>query len=337
VQEHEDRLAIVERDLEAVTRLFEMGYKSPGDMAEAKLNALRARSALARQQAKRRELVEYEHEQSTLRMTGKVQSADRAVVQVAQDNEAYLAQAKSWMESSARTLEREEDRLARYRAQLDKCKIYAPQDGMVAYAVESDRWGSSSTIAEGVAVRERQHLLSIPDLKHAQVKTAVHESVVDRVKAGMNATVRVEAFPNRQFDATVKSVSVLPNPGGWLSSDAKVYDTLVVIDEQVEHLKPGMTAVVELYIDHLYDVVCVPVQALIQRGAETWCYVARDNQIQKQPVDLGLTNDRLVEVRSGLDAGDTVVLNADAVLEMESDATYTIAPDTSREVEASLH
>ena len=44
-------------------------------------------------------------------------------------------------------------------------------------------------------------------------------------------------------------MAVLPDPGGWLSSDTKVYKTVVTIDEEVDQIKPGMTAVVEIHID----------------------------------------------------------------------------------------
>ena len=59
--------------------------------------------------------------------------------------------------------------------------------------------------------------MTIPDLKHMQVKTAVHESVVDRVKMGLTATIRLDAFPDRIYRGEVESVAVLPDPGGWLA------------------------------------------------------------------------------------------------------------------------
>ena len=156
------------------------------------------------------------------------------------------------LEGIRRTVaETEEERLARYREQLDKCKIYSPQDGMVAYYVEAITGDNPSTIKAGTAVRNRQPLMSIPDLTHMQVKTAVHESVVDRVKPGLTADIRLDAFPDRVYHGTVESVAVLPDPGNWLSSDTKVYETIVTIDEEVEQLKPGMTAVVEIHMDYL--------------------------------------------------------------------------------------
>jgi HlyD family secretion protein len=163
-----------------------------------------------------------------------------------------------------------------------------------------------------------------------QVKTSVHESVVDRVRVGMAADIRLDAFPELRYAGTVKAVAVLPDQGGWLSSDTKVYETIVVIDQEVDQVKPGMTAVVELFVDHVEDILAVPVQALLQRGGETWCYVADGARMRRQVVTLGQTNDKFVEIRSGLVAGDRVVLNPSAIVQHDAEAEEPIAPDTTR-------
>jgi HlyD family secretion protein len=247
-------------------------------------------------------------------LQGALESAKRNLIQVQRNNEAALAQQKVWLKMAEMGKVWHEARLARYREQLGKCKIYAPQSGMVAYYVEPNHHGHSSTIEEGMAVRYHQPILSIPDLSCMQVQTAVHESVIDTVKAGMPASVRLDAFHGRHYDATVKSVDVLPDPGGWLSSDIKVYKTIVTIDQEVENVKPGMTAVVEIDIARLHDVICIPIQAILQRGGETWCYAARNRRVAKCPIKTGRTNDKLVEIVSGLSPGDRVVVNPSTIL-----------------------
>lgn len=175
-----------------------------------------------------------------------------------------------------------------------------------------------------------------------QVDTSVHESVVDRVKAGMKANIGLDALPGRNYEGTVKEVAVLPDQGGWLSSDTKVYKTIVTIDEALDSrertaLKPGMTAVVKILIAHLDDVLCVPVQAIVQRGKETWCYVTENGETRKCPLELGETNDKLVEILGGLDIGDRVVLNPSAILESGSDEERDIASDKEHRDDATMN
>ncbi len=340
IQQHQARQDIDDRNLVGIEHLYDLGYKSKGDLAQARLQALRAKGALNREISRRRELLDYSYARSRLVLEGANDSAERALIQVERDNDAMLAQAKARMDSAEASLEREEERLARYKEQVANCKLYAPQSGMVAYHVEASRWGGSSSIAEGMAIRDRQPILSIPSLRYMQVKTAVHESTVDRVKMGMPVTVRLDAFPDRQYDGTISSVAVLPDPGGWLSSDTKVYTTIISIDQEldpdVDRLKPGMTAVAEIHIDYLDKVLCVPTQALVQRGDSTWCYVVRKGMPTRCQVVVGDTNDKFVEIRSGLTRGDQVVLNPSAILGDLDAGPSEIASDKKKEAAAPL-
>jgi hypothetical protein len=148
-----------------------------------------------------------------------------------------------------------------------------------------------------------------------QVKTSVHESVLDQVKQGQTVSVRVDAFPDRLYPGTVKSVAVLPDQGGWYGSDTKVYQTIVTIDVPVERLKPGMTAVAEIHVERLENVLTVPVQAIVQVGKETACYVEDKGLPQRRPIKLGRTNDKLVQILDGVNPGQRVVLNPMAIAE----------------------
>jgi multidrug efflux pump subunit AcrA (membrane-fusion protein) len=76
-----------------------------------------------------------------------------------------------------------------------------------------------------------------------------------------------------------------------------------------------MTAVVEIHVDRLKDVVTVPVQAVVQIGKETACYVAGPTGPERRPVKLGRTNDKAVQILEGVVAGDRVVLNPMAIAE----------------------
>ena len=308
IQEAQAGQLIERTNLQGVKQLYKLGYRSGGELAEARLNALRSERQLATAMSKKRELVEYEFKKQQMELEGALDSAKRAYEQVLLDNRARLAQSAARLASSREQLNKEKERLERYRDQIEKCKLYAPQDGMVAYWTGSSRYRREE-IRAGAPVRPRQPILSLPNLKKMMVKTSIHESVLDQISAGLSATVRVDAFPDSSYAATVASVAVLPEQGGWLSSDTKVYETIVTIDEDVNQLKPGMTAVVEIHVDHLSDIVAVPVQAIVQVGDDDWCYVDNGGQYERRVLSLGMTNSKYVEVKDGLQPGEQLVLN----------------------------
>jgi HlyD family secretion protein len=327
IEESQARRLIQATDLKGIEMLKKLGYRSKGDLEQARLNALAADRSLAKALASRTELTKFTREKTKLQLDGAVLTAEKGLKQVENTNEAELEQAKARKYAADRALEKEEEKLKKYTEQLEKCKIYAPHDGMATYAVESSRYmRSSSTITEGATIRERQEIITLPDLSTMQIKTAVHESVLDQIRPGLAATITVDAFPDRRYKGSVKSVGVLPDQGGWMSSDIKVYETIVTIDEKVERLRPGMTAVVQIHVERLKDVLSVPVQAIVQIGGESWCYVAAGGGVERRMLKLGKTNDKFVEIREGLNEGDRVVLNPMSVVDEAQNREAAISP-----------
>jgi len=209
-------LELKDDDRRGLESLFKMGYANRNELRRSELSYLQAEGEYAAKlnqlqtsMATLRKKQDYERRMQLMTLQGDVQTAERALEQTKRSNEARLSQLESLLRTRTEQLKKEEERLTRYQTQLELCKIHAPQTGMVAYA--SDR---NDEVREGVPVRNRQHLMSIPRLDLMQVRTAVHESVLDQIDNGLEATVTVDAFPDRQYTGTVQSVAVLPDQNG---------------------------------------------------------------------------------------------------------------------------
>jgi len=227
------------------------------------------------------------------------------------DLQSLRDSAEASMKATESKFKLEENKLEQIRSQIDKCTIHAPRDGMVIYASDRDRRGRSDSveIKEGALVRLRQIIVQLPDLTHMQVRAKVHESMIERVKKEQRVNIRIDALPNLTMHGAVQSINNQPEPGSWMSSNVKEYGVLCSIDEAVENLKPGMTAEVEIEINRFDDVLAVPVQAVVQKGEQSFCYVVGNAGFVARPVALGDTNDVLIEIKEGLNAGERVVLN----------------------------
>ena len=155
-----------------------------------------------------------------------------------------------------------------------------------------------------------------------QVLTVLREASRDHeyemVGEGQKAKVRVDAFPEKVLDAHVRLVAAVASQADFFSSDVKVYQTLVTINEPVEGLKPDMSAEVTIEVDPPKEpVVTVPVQAVVggaEGGARRKLYVTTPTGIAERDVELGLFNDKMVEIRAGLSEGEVVVLNPKVLL-----------------------
>jgi multidrug efflux pump subunit AcrA (membrane-fusion protein) len=156
------------------------------------------------------------------------------------------------------------------------------------------------------------------------------------VQHGMDATVRVNAFPDRPLKAHVKWVSPVASQTDFFSSDIKVYQTYIAIDDtRLEGLKPGMDVVVTIFVDTTREpVVTIPLQALmggVDMGEKRNCFVMVDGHPEIREITLGKTNERVAEVKEGLKEDDTVILNPAILLSEKEKAMYGVQSGPSEQ------
>ena len=125
----------------------------------------------------------------------------------------------------------------------------------------------------------------------------------------MKAKIRVDAFASETLDGTVIDVAPLPDSTNFFSSDIKVYTTKVRIDQPLPGLKPGMTAQVEILVDRKTDVLTVPVLAVLQFHGKDHVTKKVDDRFVQTEVELGVSNEKYVEVLKGLKEGDVVAMS----------------------------
>jgi multidrug resistance efflux pump len=223
-----------------------------------------------------------------------------------------------------------EQEVSKYKEILDeikKCKIYAPQDGMVVYYIpDQARWGGGSQqsiVAQGEPVREGQKLMQIPDLKQMLVNTKVHEALITKVHPGQPALIRIDSTSTQTLHGKVESVATVAAQADWMAADVKVYTTKVAIDpDEIEHykldLKPGMSAEVTILVaDALEHVLTVPIQAIVggsEMGPHRTIVVMTPDGPKEREIVVGASNEKVAEVKEGLKEGDEIVLNPKAVL-----------------------
>ena len=234
-----------------------------------------------------------------------------------------LKAAKSKVQADEAGFAMDESRLRRARDEHENCIIKAPRSGLVIHP-SAAAWKETPDIAEGVNVRKDQTLLLMPDLSKMQVKVGIHESMVDRVKAGQGARI---TLPDRILDGKVASVSPVTRPAGWWTGNVVKYDTIIELPS-VEGLKPGMSAEVEVILERHTDVLTIPVAAVVETEAGASCWVKTAESTNRRALQLGDSNDSFVVVKAGLKEGENVVLNALALIDETQDEVLKPVEDT---------
>lgn len=225
--------------------------------------------------------------------------------------ESGIRTAEADLKSKEASYKLDMERLALITSQLEKCTIRAEQPGQVVYANETNHRGDREVIIEaGVMIRERQVIIRLPDPKSMQVTARINEANVANVKVGMPAKIRMDAYPDREFDGIVEKVNEYPAAAAWWAGSVKEYETDIKILGSPDGLKPGLSAEVRILVKQLPDVVAVPVQAVLAHNDNYYCILPKGKSYEARPVKIGSTNDKVVVIESGLESGEQIVLGA---------------------------
>jgi len=240
------------------------------------------------------------------------------------------AQAKVRLNFSEQRLQEQRDQVEFLKQQIANCTIKAKAPGLVVYGTggQDDMYRSmrgrggggmsSGIIAEGETVSEGQTLISMPDTAAMVAEIGVHETEVDKVRAGQPASIVMDAFPDSRLTGKVLEVAPLPDQQrGWMNPDLKVYNTLVSIDGTHDFLRSRMSCKVEILVERLDDVIIVPITVVANRGGRKVCWVVTpQGSREERVVQTGVFNDTFVQIVDGLNVGEKVLLNPPLVTEM---------------------
>lgn len=308
INEAEAELEKVRDEKKGVEMLVKKGYRSPQQLREYELQENKVQFQVVRDKQKLRVLVEYELKRQMTELKAKADENKRKLERAHETAQAELSKAESSVSNAENGVKILKEQLKELEQQLEKCVLKAEQDGTVAYA--NERWyDASQRIREGTEMYSGRDVYYLPDMSRMQVKASVHESVVDRIKEGQVATIRLDAFSDRKLQGTVSSVANMA-ASSW--SSIQKYETIILIDELPEDLaiKPGMTAEVDILVGRYEDVVAVPVSAIAEHFEQNYVYVLDGSQAERRRVETGRQSHSFVEITDGLKAGEEVALDA---------------------------
>lgn len=143
-----------------------------------------------------------------------------------------------------------------------------------------------------------------------RVETSVDEADAARVRVGQAAEMTLDAYPGVIFKGTVSLVAPAVAPDPRLGTTRSLAIWVEVPPDP--RLRIGMSSTVQVIVAHKSDVLYVPSQLVIGRGAERSVYRLEGETARKVQVRTGLSNWERTEIVSGLSAGDSIIASLDA-------------------------
>ncbi len=297
----ESDLTTTQNSLDHAKMLFERGYVSELIVEQSEFNVKRTQLEVDAKKIQIDVLKKYTKEMQLETLNGELKAAKAKLAAEAE---------RAKMDAERRDLAIEE---------LEYCVIKAEKHGMVIHP-SAAQWRNTPEIEEGATVHKDQVLLLMPDLSKMQVKVGVHESIVERIIPGLDATI---TLPDKTLDGQVASVAAVRVTAGWWTGNVVKYDTIIELPEMQE-LKPGMSAEVEIVMARHKNVLKVPVAAVLEAEEGDLCWVVTERGPSQRTLELGDTNDEFIVVNAGLQEGEKVVL--DPLANIEEAQTFALRP-----------
>lgn len=315
LQVAQEEYLLAQDRIEGQRRLEARGFITPTELEAEELNLNKAANKQQEKETALRLYIQYTFPKEAEEFLSNYENAVMAYQRQVKENIAEEAQERARFSSAQRKFNLEKYKLADIELQIDAATIEAERPGLVVYGGAdqgSNRYRGSSNqeaIQEGATVRERQPILTIPDMREMAVRVDIHESAVQRVEVGQPAVVYIDAFPDVRLTGEVIKVAVVADSANsFMNPDLKVYPSQVRIDGTHDWLRPGMSAQVEILVASLADVVYVPVQAVGYFGSDQVVYVSSGGSVERRVIEVGDFSDSFIEVVSGIEEGEEVLL-----------------------------
>jgi HlyD family secretion protein len=209
------------------------------------------------------------------------------------------------VEAADRKVLNAREALARAEAELKKTTVRSPIEGfLVLQDIPLDTGRRKPQV--GDSVWSGQPIATIPDLSQMVALTRIREIDLHRIRAGLTARLELEAYPDLAMNGRIDFVGSLAEASA--DSPWKFFSVRLLVDRTDPRLRPGMSVRVSFLLDSARAVVVAPADALFSCAGRSCCYVRRAGEIWEQPVTIGLANETHVEVKSGVVAGDQLLL-----------------------------
>lgn len=177
--------------------------------------------------------------------------------------------------------------------------VYAPISGSII----------STPLKNGTTVSTNTAIAVIGDITNLQVSADIPERYVAVLRKGLKADVTVQAYPGVVFKATVTRVSPV------VDTTSRTKEVILNFDARDERINAGMFGKVKLFTRDYSGKVVMPSDSLVQNGDDFYAYVVNpDSTVSKRKVELGNSVDGIVQILSGVSAGEKVVVQGQTSL-----------------------
>ena len=289
-------------------KLAKEGFLTRTELQADELALRRKEIDLEMAKTKMNVLTNYTVHQQRATLQSDVRKATRAVTRTQWQNKSQIRQGETEIVQRSREYYRATNRLAELNFQISKSKIYAPTNGIVLYSSTAKRRWWENPLAAGESAVQRQELIYIPLDEGMIIEIMVPEASLNKLEAGMAASVKVDAFPDQVFTGKLSKIGILPDAQSTrLNPDLKMFKCELECDFRDAVVRPGMSCDIELVKETYAKAVYCPIQCVVRIDGDAYVYVQDGSEWILRKVEVGLDNNRMIHILKGVEPGEVIM------------------------------
>jgi HlyD family secretion protein len=264
-----------------------------------------------------------------------------------------LKKARAVLDMRRQELVEAEAFLQRVREDLKRTILLSPIDGVVSKLTAKE----GEVVVMGTMNNPGTVIMTVSDLSKMQVRARVDEVDVPLVRAGQKARIYLQA--DQQAPVPAKVLRVASKSTKQVGRDVVSFETLLEVLSNDERIRPGMTSNVEIEVARREQALTVPVEAIVHRMRKDLpagvikahderlasldvsdqarqaqyikvVYVVDKDVARVRLVETGIADSRSVELKSGVAAGEAVVIGPYRSLDQLSEGRKVTLPEPEK-------
>ncbi|MFB6212391.1 MAG: efflux RND transporter periplasmic adaptor subunit [Candidatus Magasanikbacteria bacterium] len=197
-------------------------------------------------------------------------------------------------------VEQAKAKVSAIKSKISETYLYAPISGVI----------SKKRINLGETVSASENVLSIISKNELEIEANIPEFDISEINKGDEAIVKLDAFPNKNFKAKVKSLK----PGKKVVDGVVAYETILKFKKDYEKIRPGMTADIKIIADQKRNVLSIPKSAIKEKNNKKIISLVlkrkKNPKTKEVKVKTGFeSSSGWIEIKKGLKKGNLILAN----------------------------
>ena len=191
---------------------------------------------------------------------------------------------------------------------LSNCVVTAPISGYI----------TAKNVTLGQMASPGYEIFQIKNAKMIDVEINVTESVISSVSTGTKAIINIDSAKIKNVEGVVTSVGATKNDVTGL------FSVKVAIPNKKGKIKVGMIAEVSLVTQSVSKALAVDYNSILKDGDINYVYVENDGKAVRKDVVTGVTDGKKIEILSGLEKGENVIVDGKEFLSEENNKVRVV-------------